>query len=385
MPKDLPSVERLWEGDVRFFSIDTNLLQAAGFGFSKGALHQLPRQLPKPMGLQLPAIIVEEVVNHRLRNVRDAIQQVESGMSGVKRLTNIDVRAAHKTFEELDVAASAEQQYRDEIDQYAKECRGSVMPVAGADAAGDLFSAYFKGLPPFGQRKDKKNEFPDAMCLWLLEQYAEEHETFGIIASQDEGWRDYAATSPRLYHVGSIEELAALFAATDEHAQTIKASIATALRDAASPLRAALDASLDRHAADADWDATEVYSGSVARIEPDVYGSELVGYDIGDDLNIWPVDDEPTSWVAEFTASVIIDVTFDVEFFAWDSIDREELSLGTQSFTTREVVEANVYLTCTDVHLASPPAEWQTEIEVANGRYTIEGFEVEPDYGRGDH
>jgi hypothetical protein len=46
-----------------------------------------------------------------------------------------------------------------------------------------------------------------------------------------------------------------------------------------------------------------------------------------------------------------------VEFFAWDSIDKEELSLGSQDFTTQ--VDVDVYLTCSDVHLetlASAPS-----------------------------
>lgn len=70
-----------------------------------------------------------------------------------------------------------------------------------------------------------------------------------------------------------------------------------------------------------------------------------------------------------------------VEFFAWDSIDKEALSLGAQEFTTEAEVDAEVFLTCTDVHLETESNDWDTHIEIADGSYSLEGFEVELDYG----
>jgi hypothetical protein len=71
MPKDLPTAAQAWE-DVTFFSIDTNLIQAAGYNFAQGALHQLPNQLPESIGLQLPEIVVSEIVKHRMESVHKA-------------------------------------------------------------------------------------------------------------------------------------------------------------------------------------------------------------------------------------------------------------------------------------------------------------------------
>ena len=71
MPKDLPTAAQAWE-DVTFFSIDTNLIQAAGYNFAQGALHQLPNQLPESIGLQLPEIVVNEIVKHRMESVHKA-------------------------------------------------------------------------------------------------------------------------------------------------------------------------------------------------------------------------------------------------------------------------------------------------------------------------
>jgi hypothetical protein len=235
MPKERLSASRAWE-DATFFSIDTNLIQAAGYNFAQGALHQLPRQLPESIGLQLPEIVLSEIVKHRMVSVHKAYSQLKGAAYDLQRLTTLDASAVHDSIDQLNAIEAATQRFTKELHDYAAQCRGAVLPTTGADAAASLFADYFAQRPPFGLSQKKKSEFPDAMCLWLLEQYAKNNDTIGIIASDDKGWKQYAEESERLYCVGSIDELATLFAATNEHAEAIKGKIAVAVLDENSPL-----------------------------------------------------------------------------------------------------------------------------------------------------
>ncbi|MBP9893424.1 MAG: hypothetical protein KBG84_16085, partial [Planctomycetes bacterium] len=72
MPKGTPTPEELVNDEVTFFSLDTDVIQAAGYNFEKGALNQLPRQLPRSMKLQLTEVVLKEVVGHRLEPVKEA-------------------------------------------------------------------------------------------------------------------------------------------------------------------------------------------------------------------------------------------------------------------------------------------------------------------------
>jgi hypothetical protein len=383
MPKGLPTPAQAWE-EVTFFSLDTNLIQAAGYNFAQGALHQLPNQLPESIGLQLPEIVVSEVVKHRMESVRRAHKLLQSSADDLHRLTTIDVSEVQRAIEKLDTIVAASQLFSQEVHDYAKRCRGAVLPTAGSDAVASLFADYFAQRPPFGASEKKKSEFPDAMCLWQLEQYAKANGTIGIVASDDKGWKQYAADSETLYCAGSIDELATLFAATNEHAEAIKTKIARAVNDGSSPLGTSLARALSQHVANAQWDASDVYTGSAYRIEPEAYDSNVVEYSIDGDAAVWSVKGEPTTWIVELTVRVKASVDLSVEFFAWDSIDKEELSLGSQNVSTEEEVEIEVYLTCTEVHLESDPSDWHTDIEIADGNYSLEGFEVELDYGPPD-
>ena len=383
MPKDLPTAAKAWE-DVTFFSIDTNLIQSAGYNFAQGALHQLPNQLPESIGLQLPEIVVSEIVKHRMESVHKAHKLLQGAADELQRLTAIDVSEIRGSVEKLNAIEAATQRFTQQVHDYASQCRGAVLPTAGVDAVTSLFADYFAQRPPFGLSEKKKSEFPDAMCLWQLEQYAKDNDTIGIIASDDRGWKQYAAESKTLYCAGSIDELAALFAATNEHAESIKTKIAAAIKDAGSPLGTAIAHAINQHIANAQWDASEVYTGSSYRVEPEVYDANVVEYSIDEDTGVWSVKGEPTTWIVELTARVKANVDVSVEFFAWDSIDKEELSLGAQEFITEEEVDVEVFLTCSDVHLETEPSDWNTDIEIADGSYSLEGFEVELDYGPPD-
>lgn len=384
MPKNLPSAAQAWK-DVTFFSIDTNLIQAAGYNFAQGALHQLPNQLPESIGLRLPEIVVSEIVKHRMDSVHKAHKALKSAVDELHRLTTIDVSEVHVCVDKLNAIEAANQRFTKQVHDYAARCRGAVLPTAGADAVGTLFADYFAQRPPFGLSEKKKSEFPDAMCLWQLEQYAKGNDTIGIIASDDKGWKQYATESERLYCADSIDELAALFAATNAYAESVKEKIATAVEDAGSPLGTALSEALKRHIAYAEWDSSEVYTGSSCRVESEVYDASVCERSIDGEIRVWSVKGEPTTWLVELTVRVKANVDVSVQFFAWDSIDKEELSLGAQQFTTEEEVDVEVFLTCTDVHLETEPRDWDTDIEIADGSYSLKGFEVEFDHGPPDH
>jgi hypothetical protein len=384
MPKGLPTPAQLFQGEVSFFSIDTDLIQAAGYNFDEGALHQLPKQLPASMRLQLTQVVAEEIVLHRMQPVNEAVQQFTTASDKLKRLADIALGPIDQSFRELNAVSVATERFRGQVHDYAARCRGSVLLNAGADLAADVFKLYFANRAPFGKRQDKKSEFPDATSLLLLEQYARENDTLGIVASADAGWGAFAEHSERLYAVKSIDDLAELFAATGEHANALKAKVLAAVNDNESPLRGQLTEALRRHVADADWDANELYA-SAGRIEADVYDAELAEYTLAEgDINVWPVEGNPTTWVVELVAFVKASVHVNVDFYIWDSIDREELSFGSASFSSPSEIEVEAYLSCSDVQLDSGPDSWQIEVDIARGRYSLDGFEVEQNFRSDD-
>ena len=128
MPKNLPTDAQAWE-DVTFFSIDTNLIQAAGYNFAQGSLHQLPNQLPESIGLQLPEIVVSEIVKHRMESVHKAQKQLQGAADELHRLTTIDVSEVRGSIKKLNAVEVATQRFTQQVHDYAAQCRGAVLPT----------------------------------------------------------------------------------------------------------------------------------------------------------------------------------------------------------------------------------------------------------------
>jgi hypothetical protein len=210
MPAGSPTAKQLWEGEVSFFSLDTNLIQAAGYNFEKGALHQLPKQLPRSMSLQLSEVVLSEIVKHRMEPVHEALRNFTTSSDKLRRLTDLDLSAVDKAFSDLNAEKRADELFRKQVQDYAARCRGGVLEFGGLDPR-ELFRRYFATQAPFGERADKKSEFPDAASLLRLEKFACDNTTKGLLASGDAGWAAFAEGSEHLYCVKSIEDLAGLF------------------------------------------------------------------------------------------------------------------------------------------------------------------------------
>ncbi len=336
------------------------------------------------MKLQITEVVASEIVNHRLEPVLTAIQQFKSASDQLKRVAQTPLEMIDTSFEALNAAQCAAEMYRQQVLDYATRCRGAVLPIGGPDQAAELFNRYFAEAAPFAKRKEKKTEFPDAMSLLLLERYAKEYRTRGIIASKDAGWTAFAEASDYLFAVESIEELAALFAATTEHAQALKAKVLEAVRNEGSSLRVLLNEALEEHAAQSQWDAEDVYSGS-HRIETEVSEINVTSYTIDENsINVWQLEDDPSTWSVEIEVAISVKVGVSVEFFVWDSIDREELSLGFDSYNVEEVISVAAYLSCTGVRLDNDPQTWHFETDISPASYSITGFEAEPDFSDWD-
>lgn len=384
MPQGKPTVEQLWNGEVSFFSIDTDLIQAAGYNFEEGALHQLPNQLPHWMKLFISEVVAQEIVRHRMQPVKEAVDKLTGASTDLKRLAKTPLEAVDQSFAELQVSQAAAAYFRDQIEAYAERCRGAVLPIDGEALAAQIFGLYFGDKAPFGKRRDKKSEFPDATSLLLLEQHAIKNDTTGIIASGDGGWTAFAEESERLYAVKSVEELATLFVATTAHAEALKAKIQQAIANPASPLRFQLAEQLREHVTEADWDTSEVFSGS-GRVEAEVYDVQMSGYEVPEDqTKVWATAEERGTWIVEVTAHVKATVRVSVDFYIWDSIDREELSFGSETVRHETEVELKAFLTCSDVQLDSEPEAWRIDTDLASGSYSVGELEVEMDFGPED-
>ncbi|BBP74201.1 hypothetical protein PHLH7_03050 [Pseudomonas sp. Ost2] len=377
MPNGMPTPEQLWNEEIRFFSIDTDIIQAAGYNFEAGALNQLHRQLPSSMELQLTEVVFNEVINHLMEPILKSIQELKSAAANLKRKTDLPMDRVSNLFNELTPAESSRAYFQKRVEDYTQICRGGILATEGDGILGELFRRYFAVDAPFGLKTTKKSEFPDAAALLVLEGYAVDNSTMGIVVSVDGGWQAFASQSEYLYCVKSLDELTTLFKATGEVPSQIQEAILIAIEDPLSPLRAQLNDALSEHIGSSEWQVGEIYTNTGSRVEGEVSDVKIDNQGISiDGIAIWNDEEDPAKWLIEVTGSIRVDVDIYATVFFWDPIDRDEVEIAPDDISSAEDIEVTAFLTCSNVQAGSAPMDWNVEVEIADGEYTVDVGEV---------
>ncbi len=382
MPHGLPSADDILCRRVQFFSLDTNVIHGKGFRFDVGALHVLKTQRPKWMTVQMTEVVVKEVFAQRMETVLEADKQLITAISTLKRHAAMDVEKVNAELVMLKIQESAQIHFESQINRFVSGLDGGVLLTSGDGLAGEMFRRYFAVLPPFENRSDKKSEFPDAAALLVLEEFAEEYDTKGILISNDRGWAAFAAASSKLYCVKTLEEFTNLFAASDASAAIVVDKVRNGLRDPTSDLYAQLVEAIRDHAHSAGWRVGDLYSGYNLRLEGYVYETSVEGIaPYVDDIRGWIDEENPSQYLVELTVCATVEVSVDVTFFHTDGFDRDESSMGSETSKKEEEIEIGVFLICTGEFVAAPVEQWDVEIEIASADYSVDLGEVNPDFG----
>lgn len=382
MPSGLPSAQALLEDkSVRFFSIDTDVIQSHAYKFSAGALRALPLQKPAWMIIQQTEIVEREVHTHRMEPVLKVAQELNMAIAKLQRLSGLNFTPVSEKIKALDSESAASHNFSREFKAFAASLGGGILPVDGPDLARQMFDRYFEVDAPFEARK--KSEFPDAAALLTLENYAKVTQKQGIVISKDGGWAEFAKGSDWLYCVKSLDEFAALFKSTNPLAVGVTAKVRAEIANKASSLSALVHDAVENHVAGAYWNADDVWTGFCHRVEAEVDRAHYLNHSVDlTEIGTWLVEHDPTICIIEVRATVQISVDVNVEFFVYDTIDHEELNFGILEVSRDHEMEVDVFITLRGDLERAAVDELDTSVEIAGGVYDVEVGEVDPDLGQ---
>lgn len=333
MPSGLPNSSALSSRKVCAFSLDTSVVEAAGFRFREGALRHLSGQLPPWLHLWMPDIVVREISQHRLDNVYRSIQAIQTGIQDLRRHMGSEFREADPAWLHTS-RSTAIDAFDQQLMHFLRSHNGVILEPTHTRLSVEVFDRYFQNRPPFGGGKDKKHEFPDATALVMLDFKAAEQGGQVIVVSKDSGWAAYAAQSPHIYCVSSLTELTALFTSQSPEAREVKTRLSNALKTRSLELERTTKAAIENGLMSLPW---RIYPPRSNRYEFDagVFETKLRSFDIhGDAIGVWVTSNTHDACVAEMP--VDIDVSLHVEVVA---TCRGEFGEKTDVATVKAIVE----------------------------------------------
>lgn len=383
MPEGLPTAEELMnKRSVRFFSLDTQAIQAAGYRFTEGILQKLVVLRPEWINIVLTEITEREILNHRKDSCVKSYSALEQAIKDVQRSCGANLSDELEQITKKNIIKNAEAKHSREIKEYLSRMNGKILPIAGNTLAENIFKLYFSQEAPFENRKEKKHEFPDAASLIVLENYAERLRTKAIIVSEDAGWSRYASRSKHLYCVKNIEEFASIFRNEGADADLVINKLLASISPNGGQrffLKTALQDNLDN----SGWEVNDIFSTNTSGVEATIHDRELTSFEIceAEDAYIWFVGEDRKVCVIELTVMATVNLEAEVTFNVFDTIDREDVNIGSQTINHTDEVEMRLFATCRGELLTTPPSEWKIELEVTSEDYWIDIGQVTYDPG----
>ncbi|RWP38750.1 PIN domain-containing protein [Mesorhizobium sp.] len=249
-----------------------------------------------------------------------------------------NLAAAKAEFQlDVDPVKAATEQVTDYLDGVGAE----VIPGEGdGDLAAEVLRRYFDVLTPFESRESKKHEFPDAFALLGLDQAAAARKTLIVCVSPDKGWAAFAAQSEHLVVVPELDVLLSWF--NDPGRHLAEKVVAVWAKGEAKAIEDEIDRGFEYYLDGLDFDIN-----ADAPLDYDVEPiSAVLQYIYKDKISAPSViaeDEDQLTLSVKVVAKIGFEAAF--SFYARDSIDGDNVSLGSRTPYTEDDLTFDVTLT----------------------------------------
>jgi len=355
-------------------ALDTSVIEALGTKLESGLLEQLSQFVGGPIKVLLPEIVIRELRSHLTASGQTAGTSLRSGLRGLQVGKLITAAQAQIVEAVVDALDDIPMLVDARLDRFQQMVAAEILPGSLADS-GRLSALYFAGDAPFGTNANKKHEFPDAIALLSIEQWAKDHGKPVLVVAKDGDWAAFGAANSD--HVTVVDDLGAALELLQEHADQVRARVMTLLTIREDVVQQIISAAIEGMAS---WPVEAEYS-SVRYAEIGDAGflpatAEIVKAD--DVIEFSIVSAKEDEVVVRIPVRVTGRAYSDFSVSVWDSIDKEYVGLGGARSEVSFEEEAAVLATFSVTELLDDVELLDTEFIDADG--WVDFGMVEPNF-----
>jgi hypothetical protein len=175
-------------------TVDTNIFDQNHLKLDEGMLNQLAQFKDSLTQFILSEIIAGELKRHLTKQAQNANDSLTASLRKIGDSELLFEQPYWDLLEKADAALAPEEAAKARFDRFVKATDCEIIPADKADMT-RLIKMYFDPSAPFEPSSKKKNEFPDAIALITLEDWAKRSEKKILAISKDEGWVQFAEKS----------------------------------------------------------------------------------------------------------------------------------------------------------------------------------------------
>ena len=174
----------------------------------------------------------QELVNRFRKRVESNVEKVNQGRKNIEKngyvLRNSPSMKSYFELPKIDTESLIEE-FECELDSWIVENDVTIIPT-GHITCGDIFDAYFEGKMPFGNKADKKHEFPDAFSIkGTIDYFTKLGEKTYVLSTDN----DFLSFSDKWLIPTGMDNSAVLFDLIIRHSVTKKETAALKFIDSA--------------------------------------------------------------------------------------------------------------------------------------------------------
>lgn len=373
------------ELDYDALCIDTSIFHQTGYALEKGLVAQLEQFAQSPVQVVISEVVDKEMKRHMTERIRAARIAFEKGLKEAEQEMLVSVGSIERTREAALTRVTAEEVARRRLDEFYERCDAMVLP-ADAVATRAVLDRYFNHEPPFAASGDKKQEFPDAYALMSIESWAQEKKFNVLVVSYDKGWKEFCEKSERLVYYDDlglalkffqphnaapqlIAELnESLISGVDDYG--ILANISDSVKGSVEAMEIDVEADSQFY-----WEPDEVY----ARYKDHHFRRSSLTQAAIDLVRVTEHE-----VVVRLTATIKCGVHASFALSMTDPIDKDEVSMGSQSAEVEQVFDSDVLVTFEGEFSQGLRGVSVESVELTDEMPTVEFGEIELDWGRED-
>jgi hypothetical protein len=361
-------------------TLDSNVFHTNGFYLEGGLLGQLSQFREGSATFVLSEIVVREVFKYlkiEAKQARDGLAQTVKAATKNAILPEAELKTLRSAQETM---LSPSDSARNRLKAFESTTGLQIVLAHDADMK-ELIRRYFTPLPPFEDSGKKKHEFPDAIALLTLEEWAKKENKKILAISKDEGWGAFAKASK---HIDVEVDLATALQTLQQHATQAQGHVAALLTAMDAGQQADLLEQIVDGVADAVNDITIDADGSSAyhyetdsaelTFESVMFVNEAGKYEFA------IVQTGHNKIVANVRVLVTVKAHGEFSLSVYDSIDKEYVPMGSTSTTVETDFEAGALITFEGDFSASPPEVTVSNLELVDVIDSVDFGDISPDY-----
>lgn len=329
-------------GQFRAITLDTSIFDAQGLRLESGLLKQLEQFRDSSTRLILSEVVKEEILSHLIEKARDAQKEIEKSLKQAKEHWRVEDQKIEVIKKTIFGEHKAQEIASERFSQFVEVTSLEIVEAQDYVMIGDLIQKYFQAKPPFSETGKKKNEFPDAIALMSLETWANKNRTRIIVVTSDNDWKNFCKSSERLLAIDDFAGALGLFQLQD--ADDICRYLSERyekceLEDVKEVISNALEYRISALDISPEADSAYVYEHESTEITFNEFEFKFLE---SPNLIFRPVKFDDESLVVESKLSVDVNVECSFSFSVYDSIDGDDVSMGTSSASIQTNLDVNI-------------------------------------------